>query len=188
VKYEAKRFAASAAVYTTTQPNAYSITFPGNSLATYVVDGRQRNRGIEFSLNGEPVDGLRLIGGATLTDAKLRRTANGTTDGNDAIGVPDYTINGNVEYDLPFLRGVTLTGRVVQTGKQEVNVANTLELPSWTRFDLGGRYVFLAADKPVTLRMTVDNVANKRYWASAFGGYLVQGGPRTFKVSASVDL
>jgi iron complex outermembrane recepter protein len=102
--------------------------------------------------------------------------------------VPAETITGEGNRNPPFLRGVTLTGRVVQTGKQEVNVANTLELPSWTRFDLGGRYVFLAADKPVTLGMSVDNVANKRYWASAYGGYLVQGGPRTFKVSASIDL
>lgn len=188
VKYEAPRFAASVALYTTTQPNAYSVTLPGNAQPTYVVDGRQRNRGIELSLNGEPIDGLRLIGGATVTQAKLRATAGGVNEGNDAIGVPDYTVNGNVEYDMPFLRGATLTGRVVHTGEQKVDVANTLELGDWTRFDLGGRYVFLVAERPVTLRLTVDNVADKRYWASAFGGYLVQGGPRTFKASASVDL
>ena len=33
----------------------------------------------------------------------------------------------------------------------------------------------------------VDNIANKSYWGSALGGYLVQGMPRTFKASATVE-
>jgi len=32
-----------------------------------------------------------------------------------------------------------LTGCVVHTGKQAVNVANTLKIPEWARFDLGAR-------------------------------------------------
>src|SRR3546814_10622122 len=53
------------------------------------------------------------------------------------------------------------------------------------------RYVALVADKPLTLRFNVDNVANKRYWASAFDSFrpdLLQGAPRTFKLSASIDM
>src|SRR3546814_5056861 len=65
--------------------------------------------------------------------------------------------------------------------------SNTLELDSWTRFDLGARYVALVGGRPLTLRFNVDNVANKRYWASAYnafsGSRLLQGGPRTFKRS-----
>ena len=48
---------------------------------------------------------------------------------------------------------MTLTGRVVATGEQQVNLANTLELPAWTRFDLGARYVALIGGRPVTLRV-----------------------------------
>ena len=79
----------------------------------------------------------------------------------------------------------------MHTGEQPANNANTLELPSWTRFDLGARYVALVAGRPVTLSASVDNMANKRYWASAFDNSrpdLLQGGPRTFRLSASVDL
>jgi len=39
----------------------------------------------------------------------------------------------------------------------------------------------------VTFRLTVQNITNKGYWASATGGYLTQGTPRTFLVSASFD-
>ena len=85
---------------------------------------------------------------------------------------------------------LTLTGRVVHTGEQAANQANTLSLPSWTRFDLGARYVAVVGDKPLTLRFGVDNVANKRYWASAFEIFspdLLQGAPRTYKASASIE-
>ena len=47
-----------------------------------------------------------------------------------------------------------------------------------------------AADTPGTLRLSVDNVANERYWASAcdaFSPALLQGGPRAVKASISAD-
>src|SRR3546814_12031910 len=53
------------------------------------------------------------------------------------------------------------------------------------------RYVALVADKPLTLRFNVDNVANKRYLASAFDSIrpdLLQGSPRTFQLSAPLDM
>ncbi len=134
--------------------------------------------------------GLRLIGGLSLIDAKLRKTAGAANNGKKAAGVPGFTANTNVEWDVPFAAGLTLTGRAVHTGSQPVNTSNTLKIESWTRFDIGARYVFLAADKPVTLRFTVDNIANNRYWASAFDVFnaaLLQGAPRTFKTSLSVD-
>ncbi|MDF8335097.1 TonB-dependent receptor [Novosphingobium sp. HBC54] len=168
-------------------PVGYSVD-AGNGLKRFGLFGEQRNKGIEFTVNGEPVKGLRLIGGASVVDAKLRKTSGGVNQGNRAVGVPEWTANAGAEWDVATT-GLTLTGRIVHTGKQAVNVANTLELPKWTRFDLGARYVLVAADKPVTLRFGVDNVANKRYWASAFDVFsaaLLQGQPRTFKASASI--
>lgn len=169
-------------------PVGYSVDI-GGGLKRFGLNGLQRNEGVEFTLNGEPVKGLRLIGGASIVDAKLRRTIGGVNQGNRAVGVPEWTGNAGLEWDVPAT-GLTLTGRVVHTGKQAVNVANTLEIPAWTRFDLGARYVLVAADKPVTLRFGVDNVANKRFWASAFDVFsaaLLQGQPRTFRASASID-
>ncbi|WP_010162916.1 TonB-dependent receptor [Sphingomonas sp. PAMC 26617] len=184
------RFNASLALFQTEQPSAYSIAVTPTTFR-YGVFGQQRNRGIELSVDGELTRGLRVIAGGSVNDAKLRNTAGGANDGNTAVGVPEYLINGNVEWDTPFLRGVTLTGRVVNTGKQQVNAANSLSIPSWTRVDLGARYVAVVADRPVTFRAGVDNVADRRYWASSFdsfGAALLQGAPRTVKLSASVDL
>jgi iron complex outermembrane receptor protein len=180
-KIQMGRFNASLAVFQTERPQSLVENF------VFTLNGQQRNKGLEISFDGEPIDGLRIIAGVSITDAKQRRTTNGATDGLDAIGVPDYTANANIEWDTSFLPGFTLTGRVMQTGKQAVNVTNTMILPEWTRFDLGARYVLAAGDTPITFRFNVDNIANKRYWASSLGGYLVQGMPRTLKASATVE-
>lgn len=183
----------SLALYQTKQPSAFTRPVDAanpTSQQIYVLDGEQRNRGVEFSLDGEPVEGLRLIGGLSVGKAELRKTGGGVNEGNWAPGVPSYTANANVEWDLPFLPAATLTGRVVRTGEQKVNAANTLEIGSWTRFDIGARYVFEMNEKPVSLRVNIDNVANKRYWASAYDSFsstLLQGAPRTVKLSTSVD-
>lgn len=190
-KYSFGRFNASLAAFQIDRPRPGVVANPAvPGQLIYGLTGEQRNKGIELSFDGELTDGLRLIAGGSIIDAKLRRTLGGVNQGNDAPGVPEYLVNANVEWDLPFAPGLTLTGRVVHTGEQAANQANTLELPSWTRFDLGARYVAVIANKPLTLRFGVDNVANKRYWASAFEIFspdLLQGAPRTFKASASID-
>lgn len=176
------RFTATAAIYQIEQPSAYL-----NAANTFVVDGLQRNRGFEFSINGEASRYVRFIGGLSLNDAKLSKTQGGLSDGKTAIGVPKVQVNFGMEVVPPFLDKVTVTGRVVYTGQQQVDVANTLQIPSWTTFDLGARYIIVTGAHPITLRGSVDNITNKNYWASSFGGYLLQGAARTVRLSATVE-
>jgi len=183
--------ALSLAFYQIDKPSAFSIPDPeGSGLLRYGAYGKQRNRGVEFAVDGELIEGLYLIAGASLSEAKFRDTLDDLNEGNDVPGIAEYLINAGLEWDTGFVPGLTLTGRVVHTGKQAADNANTLELPEWTRVDLGMRYVLVAADKPLTLRFNVDNVANERYWASSFDAFrpqLLQGAPRTYKASLSID-
>ena len=164
----------------------YQIERPGEGRLpddSYGYLGDERHRGAELTLNGELAHGLRLISGLAVTEAKL-------IGGNKVAGVPGFTANADLEWDTPFLPGFTLTGRVLHTGDQWADAANTLKLPAWTTFNFGARYVFAAQKTPVTLRLTVDNVANERYWASAYDTFstaLLQGEPRTVKASISAD-
>lgn len=184
---------ASLSLFTTERATAIATALPAPpaNAARFEASGLQRNKGIELSIQTEPVEGLRIITGGSVIDARLRRQTNGLNEGRKVAGVPEYLINGNVEWDLPFIRALTVTGRVVHTGRQPANAANTLSLRSWTRLDLGARYVAVVSDRPLTLRFGVDNISNKRYWATAFDSSrpdLLQGAPRTFKLSASIDL
>ena len=92
----------------------------------------------------------------------------------------------------PLVTRLALDGRIIYTGEQYIDAANTREIPSWTRFDLGARYSFPINDaQEMTLRARVENVANRDYWASAGGypgaGYLTVGAPRTVVVSSTIS-
>ncbi|VWX58657.1 TonB-dependent receptor [Burkholderiales bacterium 8X] len=186
LKYDGGKLGGSIAYFTTDKP-VYIVQ--NQTFGTY---GEQRNQGIELSVFGEPTQGVRLLGGVTFLDAEQRRTAGGRTDGLDAIGVPKTQLNLGAEWDVPGVRGLTLDARVLHTSKQYANVANTQQLPSWNRLDVGARYlVDIGNNRLLTLRGRIDNLFNKSYWASTGGfpgsNYLVLGAPRTFVVSASVD-
>jgi iron complex outermembrane receptor protein len=95
-------------------------------------------------------------------------------------------MNIGAEWDTPFLRGLTLSGRAIYTSGQYYDNANLQQLPDWVRFDVGARYTFDLNGKPVTIRANVINVGNKGYWASATPSYgLSLGAPRTYLLSTT---
>lgn len=87
--------------------------------------------------------------------------------------------------------GLAVDGRLIFTGEQFIDTANTLEIDDWVRLDLGVRYVVSAGDVPLTLRARLDNVTDEAYWASTGGfpraNYLIQGEPRTLSIRLSAD-
>lgn len=169
---------------------AFEITKPSGQLTNgvYGADSEQRNRGLELSLSGEPLRGVRLLGGVTVLNAELTRTNNAATLGNRPVGVPKFSANLGAEWDLPWVAGLTLTGGMVHTGREYVNQANTQSVPSWTTFDLGARYAMRVQGKDVTLRANVVNLTNRAYWSGvASYGTISQGVPRTLMLSASMD-
>lgn len=184
VKWNAGRFTNTLALFQIEKPSTVIDT----AANTLKLGGQQRNRGVEWNVSGEPVRGLRTLGGVAYLQPKLTNTQAGSNDGNDAYGAARWTANIAGDWDLPGVPGAALSGRVVYTGKQWVNAANTLRAPSWTRVDMGARYATSIASKKVVLRATVDNVFGRKYWAGAFAdNFLTVGAPRTYRVSASVD-
>jgi iron complex outermembrane receptor protein len=179
----------TAAYFEITQPSLLIQPATG-FLGTYTQDGQQRNRGVELNATGELIDSVRILGGITLMDGTLTRSANAALIGNTAPGVPDVQLNLGGEWDTPFLRGFTLTGRAIYTSEQYYDTANLQKIPDWVRFDLGARYAFVSpwTGKDITIRANVINVANKGYWAAATPTYgLVLGTPRTYMVSTTFD-
>lgn len=183
VKLDAGTFGANLAVFRIEKPTD-GFTDAGNN---FVRDGEQVNKGIELSVFGEPVEGLRLLAGGTRMTSELKNPADAANEGNHAIGVPTFQLNASVDWDIPGVEGAALNARMLRTGGQYADQANNLSLPSWNRFDAGARYKLKLAEKDLTLRVNVENISNKNYWASANGGYLTQGEPRLVKFSGTID-
>lgn len=183
IKYDNGQYGATLAAFQIKQPSS------GTDSVTRIfsVSGEERHRGLEASITGEPIKGVRAIAGASLIDAKLTETVNGLNQGNTAVGVPRYLANLGLEYDVPQVQGLTVTGKWIYTSKQYLDAANTLAIKPWNRFDLGARYTTQIARHDVTVRAVVQNVANHAYWESTYGGYLSIGAPRTLFVSLSTD-
>jgi iron complex outermembrane receptor protein len=186
VKVDRTRYGATLAFFSVDRP--ISLV---DANGVFTDGGEQQTQGIELGVFGEPLASVRVLGGATLLDAELARTTGGVNEGNTPIGVPEVQANLNLEWDLPALPGFTLDGRMVYTGEQVINNANTFMIPSWTRFDLGARYATAVAGRGVVVRGRVENIGNRDYWASAGGfpgaNYLVLGAGRTFLMSVAVD-
>jgi iron complex outermembrane recepter protein len=183
VKFDWQHLAATISVFQIAKPSGRIDPVS----MVYSLNGEQRNRGLEVSLFGEPARGVRLLAGVMYLDPKLTKTEGGLNDGNDAIAAPRWSANLGGEWDVPGWNGLSLNGRVLYTSSQFLDAENTLEIPGWTRFDLGARYQTRFGKTPVTLRASVENLFDRNYWASANAGQLLLGAPRTFLLSASFD-
>ncbi len=172
---------------------AFQITRPSGLLdpttLIFSANGEQRNRGLEFEAFGEPIMGYRLLTSLTLLDAELTKTPGGVNEGKRAPGSPNYYFTAAGEWDTPFFSGFTLTGQLRHSGPQLVNATNIQSIPSWTRFDVGGRYYFKLLDKDVMVRAQVLNVLGTHYWeqANTFGNELLIGVPRTVLITTGIN-
>jgi iron complex outermembrane receptor protein len=182
-KWNAGTYGVTLAYFDIKQASAY--TDPADN--TFKAAGQQNNRGLEVETFGELTKGVRLLGGFAYIDAKQTKTRLGATDGKQALGVPKNNLNLGAEWDMSALPGLTLSGRVVHTGAAYVDLANTQQLPSWNRIDVGARYAMKVDGKAVTLRAGINNLMDKAYWMVGGRNLFAVAEPRTWRLSASMD-
>ncbi len=181
-KWDLGDFTTTLSLFQIEKPSAYTDPVT-NVFGTY---GEQRNRGVELNVFGEVRSGLRLLGGVSYTEAEVTKSLNGLQDGKTAVGVPAVMAKLGLEYDVPSVEGLTLSGNINHVGKRYINGDNTLSLAAFTTLDLGARHTFDVDGKPLVVRASIQNVTNEAYWGgnSLAGGF---GAPRTYLLSASVD-
>jgi iron complex outermembrane receptor protein len=182
VKADWGRVLTSISVFQISRPNG--VTNPTTNIYGY--DGKTRIRGLELAAYGEVFRHLRMMASATFYDPKLQGTEGGANDGNDPVGVPKFAFNLGADYDLPWVPGLSVNGRIIHTGAQYYNASNTLRLPSWTRYDLGVRYGMRVIGKDVILRANIENLFGSRYWIQQ-GTYVTNAAPRTLLLSAEFN-
>lgn len=171
--------------------SAYEISKPSGEIlgGRFSATAETQVRGLEFNVFGELMPYVRVLGGVSLLDGTLTKTAVAANVGNTPIGVPNVQANIGAEWDLPWVTGLTVNGAVIYTGRQFVDAANKQPIPDWTRLDLGARYTTAINGKKTVFRANVQNVTGESYWSSvaSFGTFFL-GAPRTYLLSMTVDM
>ncbi len=178
-KLDGEDWSATAALFQITRGLTYT---DANNVFTQ--DGRSRYDGLELS--GKARLSRQWVVNASALFLRSKVTQ-GVADliGNRIDGVPRQQFAAYAEYTIPDTQW-TLTAGGQYYGSRFVDAGNTVSLPSYTLFDAGARYVTRLGATRVTVRLNVDNLANKAYWMTS-AGTLLQGMPRVAKLSAQFE-
>ena len=153
-------------------------------------DGRDKFKGVEWTVNGKLAPKWTVTGGLMYIDAKRDKTQGGKNDGRFVNGVADWSGVLGLVYEPNDSLGII--GRVIWNDAAYIDNSNAssgkTKIPSYTTFDLGVNYKTRLGRIPVSLSAMCYNVANKDYWmgrgsSTTFGLSM----PRTFMLSARFE-
>ena len=182
-KWQLAQFRNSLSLYQISKPSMIKSSDSNR----YSDEGEQRNRGVEWSVAGDILANVRLLGGVVYMDAEYSKMASGINEGNQVLGIPKWQTNMGLEWDIKALQGLTLSANSIYTDSVYADEANSKQLPSWMRFDLGARYNTLISNKKVVFRAGIDNLFDKNYWSGVWFGYATIGSARSYKLSMQID-
>ncbi|EKE68917.1 TonB-dependent siderophore receptor [Gallaecimonas xiamenensis] len=182
VKFERERWFASAALFRIEKGAAY-----GNSDNVYVQDGQSRFEGIELDGHLRLDDNWSLRANLMKLDSRYDNRAPGSSiQGNDVEATPDWQGALGLSYRVHAIPGLSLDAGAKYYGKRYLNAANNWRLPDYTLVDASASYQTRLWQRPLTLRATLTNLTDKRYWSTDGTGGLRIGEPRQLAVNASL--
>lgn len=150
--------------------------------------GVVRNRGVELSLAGQITPRLGVVIGAVFLDAEVSgdQVDQGLI-GRRPIGSIGRTITGALNWDVPWVQGLSLDATYEGASDRVANRANSFVIPARYVAALGGRYRFDLFGKPATFRAQVASV-NDVFGYSNIGEGFYYNPPRRFQMSLTVDM
>lgn len=169
---------ATLAVYRLDRKNV-AVVNPATGIADQLVDG-QRTKGVEIGVNGKLTPAWSVNGGYAHQDAKLSATASATALNGAIVGmVPKNTISLWNRYDFTDAVGAGLG--LIRRDDMFASTSNAVTLPSYTRVDAA---LFYTINRNYTVQFNVENLTDKKYYASANGdNNITPGSPRAYHVS-----
>ena len=150
--------------------------------------GQRRNRGVEVSVAGQITPRLNVVLGAVFLDATVSGDAvNLGLIGRRPVASVGRTVTAAVNWNLPWVQGLSLDLAYEGTSDRVANRANSLVIPARYALALGGRYRFDLFDNPTTFRAQVASINNAYGFNNAGEGFYYNL-PRRFLMSLTVDM
>lgn len=170
----------TAALFRTEKTNA-RINDPDGG-TTQVLDGEQQVNGLELTYTGKLTRNWRVFGGYTYMDSEVVKTTLAADEGNRMPSTPRNNFTFWSTYDLVPDK-LTVGAGATFVDSQFGNVANSVEIPSYWRYDAMASY---RLTKNVDLQLNVQNLADKRYFDQVFQTHYAHVAPgRTALLSAN---
>lgn len=186
IKQQIQKFLVTAAVYDLTQDNQYSSSLADGE-QIFIAQGKQRNRGVELSVNGDLTEQWSITSSAAWIRSRLTGIDRAAFAGHQTQNSPKFRIATHLSYAVPEIEGLRVLGGFQYSARKFANKEGSVSVPSYTIFDAGVAYNFKLYGYDTALRFNVDNVFNKKYWRDAGGylgdDYLFLGAPRTAQLS-----
>ena len=149
----------SAAVYQLDRSNTRA---PGPNAGEVVLTGSQRSRGFELEAVGEIQPRWQLSLAYTLQEAEITTTTSAAPAGREAPLVPRHQFAAWTRYDFSNRLGAGIG--VIHQSESFASISNAVELPSFTRVDLG---LFVKLTEQVEAQVNVENLFDESYFPTA---------------------
>jgi catecholate siderophore receptor len=172
--------AVTAAVYRLDRSNVL-VSNPVDPSLSILVDG-QRTKGVEIGLAGNITDAWSVAGGYAWQDGKITRDLSSSVKaGATLASLPEHSASLWNRYDFTPVWGVGLG--VVHRGSMFASTSNAVTLKGYTRYDAA---VYFTLNDNVELQLNVENLFDKKYFASANNdNNITPGSPLAVYLSAT---
>lgn len=181
-----------AALFRTGQPFQYAKPDDSDAGYTFVEQGRQIHTGLELTANGRITDRLQLTASASVLQARASGTGTPAYEDHQLINVPKTRANVHLDYRLPFVQGLGVTGGWRYASSNVATADGRTRAPGYHVVDAGLRFQHQLRERSVRWNLSVDNVFNRFYWrdtgSSSGDYYLFPGAPRQARLSVTIAL
>lgn len=164
-----ENLALTAAIFKIEKTNARVTLADG----TTDVAGTQEVKGFEVGAAGKITSKWQMFAGYTYLDSELKDngdTAQGIlNEGNRFPNTAKNSASLWTTYDI--FPKLTIGGGAFYVGQQFGNVDNSVSIPSYVRMDAMAGYQI---DKNLSLQLNIQNLADKRYFDSAYSTHFAQ--------------
>ena len=178
-----KGLSISASYFDITRGNA--VTDPVTNIFEY--SGDLSYKGVEATVAYEPTRNWRFNAAVQRLRARQNTPVQPLLDGKIPENTPTWNGNIGVSYSVPQVPGLQLKAGVKAIAKRPINPQNQGDIPGYSLFDAGASYATRIHGHRASFQLTVDNIANKRYWNSVGAGTYGIGMDRSIKFNAKLD-
>lgn len=168
----------TSAVYRLDRDNV-AVADPTDPTRSILVDAQQ-TKGLEIGFNGNVTRSWLMAGGYAFQDGEITQSISSTALAGAVLAqLPRHSLSLWNKYDLTSRVGVALG--VIHRGEMFTSTDNLVRLPGYTRVDAG---LFVNLTTKLRAQVNVENLSNRRYYASAHNNFnITPGSPRSVRVA-----